>query len=224
MTRIFDTFLAGGLIMYPLLALSVITFAYALERIWFWFRLISQEKRVVHEVLTAAKVDLERALKVAEGAEGLAIGRLLAAPLKLKSPSPETFHLAIQAALDKEFIEMRKGEKLLESIIAIAPLFGIVGTAAGLVTMYQNLKAANADSRSDAAVTAGLGEALISSFAGIAVAVAAFVFFRIFLILRSHQMNYFSKVGSELELIYLQLWGSREWGVGPEGEGVKGKG
>ena len=190
--------------MYPLLALSVITLAYALERIWFWFRLISQEKRVVYQVLTAAKVDLQRALIVAERAEGLAIGRLLAAPLKLKSPSPETFHLAINAALDKEFVEMRKGEKLLESVIVIAPLFGILGTAIGLITMYQNLGTGKADSASAAALTAGLGEALVSSAAGIGVAVAAFVFFRIFLIVRSHQMNYFSKAGSELELIYLQ--------------------
>jgi biopolymer transport protein ExbB len=209
MTRIFDTFLAGGLVMYPLLALSVVTFAYALERIWFWFRLISQEKRVVHQVLTAAKVDLEKALMLAKRAEGLAIGRLLAAPLKLKSPSPETFHLAVIAALDREFVEMRKGEKLLESVIAIAPLLGILGTAIGLITIYQNLRTGKASAASATAVTTGLGEALISSAAGIGVAVTAFVFFRIFLILRSHQMNYFSKVGSELELIYLQ-GGSRE--------------
>jgi biopolymer transport protein ExbB len=208
MTRIFDTFLAGGIVMYPLLALSVITFAYALERIWFWFRLISQEKWVVHQVLTAAKVDLQKALIVAKRSEGLAIGRLLAAPLALKSPSPETFHLAIKAALDQEFVEMRKGEKLLESVIAIAPLLGILGTAIGLITMYQHLRTGHASTTSATAVTTGLGEALISSAAGIWVAVTAFVLFRIFLIVRSHQMNYFSKVGNELELIYLQLWGS----------------
>jgi biopolymer transport protein ExbB len=207
MTRIFDTFLAGGLVMYPLLALSVITFAYALERIWFWFRLIIQEKRVVHQVLTAAKVDLEKALMLAKRAEGLAIGRLLVAPLKLKSPSPETFHLAVIAALDKEFVEMRKGEKLLESVIAIAPLLGILGTAIGLISIYQNLRTGKASATSATAVTTGLGEALISSAAGIGVGVTAFVFFRLFLILRSHQMNYFSKVGSELELIYLQRRG-----------------
>jgi biopolymer transport protein ExbB len=210
MTRIYDTFLAGGIVMYPLLALSVITFAYALERIWFWFRLISQEERVVHEVLTAAQVDLQRALIIAERAENLAIGRLLAAPLKLKSPNPETFHLAIQAALDKEFVEMRKGDKLLESIITIAPLFGILGTASGLFKIYQHLQASKTNVISVTTFPTGLGEALISSFAGIALAIAAFVFYRTFLILRSRQMNYFSKVGSELELIYLQFWGNRE--------------
>ncbi|BAZ09674.1 putative biopolymer transport protein [Calothrix sp. NIES-4071] len=203
MTRIFDVFLAGGLVMYPLLALSVVTFAYAVERIWYWFKLIFQEKQVVHEVLTAAKTDLDKALSFAERSEGLAIGRVLAAPLKLKLTSPETFHLALVAALDREFIEMRRGDKLLESIAAVAPLCGIVGTANGLITVFYNLKSAGADSTNVQAVTSGIGQALIASGAGISLAVAAFVFLRTFIILRAQQMDYFSKVSSELELIYL---------------------
>lgn len=204
MTRIFDAFLAGGLVMYPLLALSVVTFAYAIERVWYWFKLIFQEKQVVHEVLRAAKIDLDEALTLAERSEGLAIGRVLAAPLKLKFASPETFHLALLAALDREFIEMRRGDKLLESIAAVAPLCGIVGTANGLITMFYNLKSGGADSTNVSAVTSGIGQALIASGAGISLAVAAFVFLRTFVILRAQQMDYFSKVGSELELIYLR--------------------
>lgn len=206
MTRIFDAFLAGGFVMYPLLALSVVTFAYAVERIWYWFKLVFQEKTVVHEVLTAAKRNLDEALTYAERSEGLAIGRVLAAPLKLKVASPETFHLALLAALDREFIEMRRGDKLLESIAAIAPLFGIVGTANGLISMFYNLKSGGADSTNVSSVVSGIGQALISSGAGISLAVAAFVFLQTFIILRAQQMDYFSKVGSELELIYLQNW------------------
>jgi biopolymer transport protein ExbB len=214
MTRILDAFLAGGLVMYPLLALSVVTFAYAVERIWYWFKLIFQEKQVVHEVLTAAKIDLDRALTLAERSEGLAIGRVLAAPLKLKVPMPETFHLALLAALDREFVEMRRGDKLLESIAAIAPLFGIVGTASGLITMFYNFKAGGADSTNVSAVVSGIGQALICSGAGISLAVAAFVFLQTFIILRAQQMDYFSKVGSELELIYLQFWNERSQAKG----------
>ncbi|MBF2064872.1 MAG: MotA/TolQ/ExbB proton channel family protein [Calothrix sp. C42_A2020_038] len=190
--------------MYPLLALSVITFAYVLERIWYWFRLIIREKNVVHKVLTAAKVDLEEARTFAERAEGLAIGRVLAAPLKLKVPSPETFHLALVAALDKEFVEMRQGDKLIESIAAIAPLLGIVGTVNGLMSMFYNLKSGGFDTTNLSAIFGGIAQALISSGAGISLAVAAFVFLRTFVILRTQQTDYFTKVSSELELIYLQ--------------------
>jgi biopolymer transport protein ExbB len=206
MTRIYDTFLAGGLVMWPLLGLSIATFAFAVERSWFWFKLMSQEKQVVHEVLTAAKVDLEKAEALAQRAQGLAIGRFLSAPLILNKPTPETFHLAIQAASDKEFVEMRKGEKLLESVIAIAPLLGILGTASGLIKTFTNLRSGQVSSGDISAVASGIGEALIASISGITVAIVAFVVFRIFVIVRSRQIDFFCKVGNELELIYLQVW------------------
>lgn len=190
--------------MWPLLGLSVLTLVCVLERSWFWFNLIIQEKRVVRNVLTAAKDDLEKAEAIANRAQSLAIGRFLVEPLRLKNPSPETFHLAIKAACDKEFVEMRQGDRLLESAIAIAPLLGILGTASGLITTFSSLRIGNLNITNFSAVTNGIAQALISSTTGITVAIVAFTFFRIFVSLRSQQMDFFSKVGNELELIYLQ--------------------
>jgi biopolymer transport protein ExbB len=206
MTRIYDTFLAGGLVMWPLLGLSVLTLACILERSWFWLKLVIQEKQVVREILTAAKVDLEKAEKIAETAHNLAISRFLVEPLRLKNPTPETFHLAIKAACDKECMAMRKGDMLLESVVAIAPLLGILGTANGLFTVFTNLKTNSVGITDFSTVTSGIVEALISSITGIAVAIFAFIFFRVFLCLQSQQMSFFSQVGNELELIYLQCW------------------
>ncbi|WP_026082570.1 MotA/TolQ/ExbB proton channel family protein [Mastigocladopsis repens] len=206
MTRIYDTFLAGGLVMWPLLGLFVVTLACILERSWFWLKLLIQEKQVVRGVLTEAKIDLEKAEKIAASAQNLAIGRFLVEPLRLKKPSPETFHLAIKAAYDKESVAMRKGDMLLESVVAIAPLLAILGTANGLITTFTNLKTNSLGITDFATVTSGIAQALISSTTGIAVAIFAFVFFRIFLCLQSWQKGFFSQVGNELELIYLQFW------------------
>ncbi|NJM73718.1 MAG: MotA/TolQ/ExbB proton channel family protein [Scytonema sp. RU_4_4] len=206
MTRVYDTFLAGGLVMWPLLGLCIVTSVCILERSWFWLRLVIQEKQIVREVLTAAKVDLEKAEKIAEDAQILAIGRFLVEPLRLKKPSPETFHLAIKAACDREFVEMRKGDIFLKSVVAIAPLLGILGTAEGLVTTFTNLKTNSFNITDFSKVTPGLAQALISCTTAIAVAIFAFVFFRIFLCLRARQMGFFSQVGNDLELIYLQCW------------------
>ncbi|MBW4633523.1 MAG: MotA/TolQ/ExbB proton channel family protein [Iphinoe sp. HA4291-MV1] len=192
--------------MWPLLGLSIVTLVCILERSWFWLRLVIQEKQVVCEVLTAAKVDLEKAEKIAASVQNLAIGRFLVEPLRLKKPSPETFHLAIKAACDKEFVEMCKGDMLLTSVVAIAPLLGILGTANGLFTAFTNLKTNSFNITDFSAVTSGIAQALISSTTAIAVAIFAFVFFRIFLCLRSRQMGFFSQVGNDLELTYLQCW------------------
>lgn len=206
MTRIYDTFLAGGLVMWPLLGLSVLTLACILERSWFWLKLVIQEKQVVREILAAAKVDLEKAEEIAETSQTLAISRFLVEPLRLKNATPETFHLAIKAACDKECMAMRKGDMLLESVVAIAPLLGILGTANGLFTVFTNLKTNSVGITDFSTVTSGIVEALISSITGIAVAIFAFIFFRVFLCLQSQQMSFFSQVGNELELIYLQCW------------------
>ncbi|NMG06722.1 MotA/TolQ/ExbB proton channel family protein [Brasilonema sp. UFV-L1] len=209
MTKVYDTFLAGGLVMWPLLGLFIVTSVCILERSWFWWRLVIQEKQVVREVLTAAKVDLEKAEKIAEGARILSIGRFLVEPLKLKKPSPENFHLAIKAACDKEFVEMRKGEMFLKSVAAIAPLLGILGTANGLITTFISVKTTSLGITDSSTVMVGITQALISSTTAIAVAVFAFIFFQIFRYLRVRQIDFFSQVGNDLELIYLQCWQKR---------------
>lgn len=206
MTRLFDIFLAGGFMMFPLLILSVMTLAYTMQRVWFWLKLVIQERQVVQDVLTVAQYDLERAEEIAKGADDLAMGRFLAAPLKLNNPTPENFYLAIQAAADKELVDVGGNNKLLESVVVIAPLLGILGTAGGLITTLMTLKNAGADSADSNGVANLILQALISSAAGIAVAVFAYICFRLFVMLRVRRVDYFSTVGNQLELIYLHLW------------------
>ena len=206
-TRIIDEFLKGGPVMWPLLGLSVLTLTTALERGWFWLRLISQEDRIVNDVLEAARYDLSKALEIAEYARHLTIGRFLLAPLQLRQPSPETFRLAMEAAADKEFVKMRRGDKLLETVIAVAPLLGLLGTVTGLISTFDNLTVGGGGSADEATKAAsGIGEALMTTAAGMVVAIMALLVFRVFVTLQAQQMDYFGRVGSELELIYRQVW------------------
>ncbi|RKH78911.1 MotA/TolQ/ExbB proton channel family protein, partial [Corallococcus praedator] len=125
--------------MIPLLGLSVATIACALDRAQFWYRLLKQERRIVQEVLDAARFDLDEAASIAARAEALPIGRFLLAPLRLNLPTPETFRLAMEAAGDREFVKMRRGDKFLESVVGIAPLLGLLGTVTGLIITFTNL-------------------------------------------------------------------------------------
>lgn len=193
--------------MIPMLGLSIASITCSLERGWFWFQLLSQEDKIVHDVLEAARVDLNKASAIASQAQVLPIGRFLLAPLKLRQPTPETFRLALEAAGDKEFVQMRKGDKLLESIIAIAPLLGLLGTVTGLIVTFNNLQIGGGGTAFNATkVAAGIAEALITTATGMVVAILTLAFFRIFVSLQSQQIDYFSEVGSELELIYRQIW------------------
>ena len=65
-------------------------------------------------------------------------------------------------AADKEFVQMRKGDKLLETVIAIAPL---LGTVTGLIVTFGSLKIAGGGSSADVTKAAvGISEALITTF------------------------------------------------------------
>lgn len=207
MSRVFDLIVKGGPVMIPIVGLSIATFACAFERAWFWYQLLSKEDRVVHDVLDAARYDLNKAAAIAARDQNIAIGRFLLAPLKLKQPTPETFRLALEAAGDKEFVQMRKGDKLLESVVGIAPLLGLLGTVTGLIITFSNLNIGGGGSTADTtAAAAGIGEALITTAGGMIVAIIALSFFRVLVTLQAQQIDYFSRVGSELELIYREIW------------------
>ncbi len=207
MAAFFDLVVKGGPVMIPVVGFSVATIACGLERTWFWYRFLSQEDRVVHDVLEAAQFDLERARDIAEMSQDIPIGRFLLAPLKLRQPTPETFRLAMEGAGDKEFAQMRKGDKLLETTVAVAPLLGLLGTVTGLIATFGNLNiggGGTAEQTTQAA--AGIGEALITTAAGMIVAIIALLIFRALVTLQAQQIDYFSEVGTELELIYRQYW------------------
>ncbi|MBF2000856.1 MAG: MotA/TolQ/ExbB proton channel family protein [Synechococcales cyanobacterium C42_A2020_086] len=207
MPNLLDLAIRGGPVMIPIIGFSVATIAAALERSWFWYQLLSQEDRIVHDVLAAARYSLEDAKAIAESAQHLPIGRFLLAPLKLKQPTPETFRLAMEAAGDKEFVRMRKGDKLLETVVAVSPLLGLLGTVTGLIMTFGSLTIGGGGTTEQATqAAAGIGEALITTAAGMIVAIMALLIYRVLVTLQAGQVDYFSEVGSELELIYRQVW------------------
>jgi biopolymer transport protein ExbB len=207
MSNVLDLVKAGGPVMLPIVGLSVATVACALERAWFWYQLVSQEDRIVHDVLAAARHNLQEAKAIAESAQHLAIGRFLLAPLKLRQPSPDTFRLAMEAAGDKEFVQMRRGDKLLETVVAVSPLLGLLGTVTGLIVTFGSLNIGGGGTTEQATRAAGgIGEALITTAAGMIVAIMALLVYRVMVALQARQVDYFSEVGTELELIYRQIW------------------
>jgi biopolymer transport protein ExbB len=207
MSNVYSLIAKGGPVMIPIVGLSVFTIARALERVWFWYQLVTQEDRIVHDVLEAAHYDLNEAAAIAKRYDHLPIGRFLLAPLRLTNPTPETFRLALETAADKEFIEMHKGDKLFESVVGIAPLLGLLGTVTGLILTFTHLNIGGGGSSAGTEKAAqGIGEALTATAGGMITAIVALSIFRVLVSFQTKQMDYFAVVGGELELIYRQIW------------------
>ena len=209
MATVFDFLAKGGPVMVPIIGASVFTVACALERASFWTNLLKREGQVASKVLDVSRRDLAEAAAIASKDRDLPIGRFLLAPLSLKNPSPDSFRLALENAADKEFVKMRKGDKLLETVVAVAPLLGLLGTVTGLINTFENLNIGGGGSDGAVGATAaaaGIGEALITTAAGMIVAILALLILRIMVTLQAQQMDYFSEAGNELELIYREYW------------------
>jgi biopolymer transport protein ExbB len=93
-------------------------------------------------------------------------------------------------------------------VVAIAPLLGLLGTVTGLINTFFNLKigggGGNSIDTSKAAL--GIAEALITTASGMVVAIIALAIYRVCVSLQSAQIDYFADTGTELELIYRQIW------------------
>ena len=203
---VLDIFRKGGLAMWPLLALSILSLSVIIERLWFWIRIMMQERKIVDRVLDAAHNNWEVAAQIARRAADQPIGRFLYAPLRLSKPDPEIFRLALEATAEDEVASMRQGEKILEAVIALAPLLGLLGTVLGLIQSLSSIRLGDLGTASAAGVTLGIGEALIATATGLIVAICSLVFYRLFQAFVVNQIKIFRKAGSDLELLYRHSW------------------
>lgn len=204
--NIAEIFDKGGIAMWPLLALSILATSIIFERLWFWLSVLSKEQEIVNLVLEAARYDWQVAREIAFKARKRPIGRYLYAPLQLQQPEPESFRLALEAAAENELTNMRRGEKVLEGVIAISPLIGLLGTVLGLINSLSSIRLGDLGTASTAGVTLGIGEALYSTAGGLIVAIVSLVFYRLFQLFLSSQVKVFRQAGNELELLYRQQW------------------
>jgi biopolymer transport protein ExbB len=196
----------GGPAMWPLLVLSILALGTILERLWFWASILWKEREIVNRVLDAAASNWQVAKEMALEGRRQPIGRYLYAPLRLTNPDPDVFRLALESAADDELALMRRGDKLLEAVIALSPLLGLLGTVLGLIRSLGSIRFADLGTASVAGVPIGIGEALISTATGLIVAITSLAFYRFFQALWYNQVRVFRKAGSELELLYRQDW------------------
>jgi len=119
---------------------------------------------------------------------------------------PEVFHFALESAADEQLSLMKRGDKILEAVIALSPLLGLLGTVLGLITSLANIQLSDLGTSSTAGVTLGISEALISTATGLIVAIFSLAFYRVFQGLWFNQARIFRKAGSDLEIIYRQRW------------------
>ncbi|TBR58101.1 biopolymer transporter ExbB [Westiellopsis prolifica IICB1] len=216
LTNLNELFKAGGVVMWPLLAFSVVAIALIIERVLFWYRINTRQNKVVREVLNLYRVEnVVSAIDKLKKNADLPIARIFLSALQLEEPTPEEFRLALESEAQAEIPVLKRFQNLFETIIGLAPLLGLLGTVLGLIVSFAALDIGDVGGAKTAGVTAGISEALVSTASGLIVAIFTLLFANTFRGLYQRQIASIQEYGGQLELLYRRRYERGERSYAP---------
>jgi biopolymer transport protein ExbB len=166
---IVDFYVRGGFFMHPILLCSILGLAIILERAYVLSRARTDAKKLVAEMLHALKSGgPEAARGLLEKTRG-PIAAILHAGLLRADVGLEAVERSILTAAAIEVSFLERGLIWLASIANIAPLLGFLGTVSGMIHAFEAIAAA--EQVSPKLVADGIAEALITTAAGLIVAI-----------------------------------------------------
>lgn len=164
-----EFFLKGGIFMWPLLLLAVFGLAIMLERFWTLSRARTNVRDLMNKVLAALKSEgVEAAIQVCETTRG-PIPAILHAGLRRSNIGIDAMEKSIENAGVVELSFLERGLLWLVTVSNLAPLLGFLGTVSGMINAFDAIAAA--DQVNAKVVASGISEALITTLAGLVIAI-----------------------------------------------------
>lgn len=166
---ILELYWTGGFFMHPILLCSVIGLAIILERLYFFAKARTDTGRLMNELLRVLQEEgFEAAQRMLHGTRG-PIAAVLHSGLARAKKGPEAVEKAITTAASIETALLERGLIWLATVANIAPLLGFLGTVSGMIHAFEAIAAA--EEVSARLVATGIYEALITTAAGLIVAI-----------------------------------------------------
>ena len=164
--------------MVVLLVCSSVTLAFAVERLLYFQASSVDNRRVMNELANHLKAGNPRAALDYCQRLNKPVARVMAqAVMNMNRPHEEQVQ-RVDTAIELEQVEMERNIGVLGTMANIAPLLGLFGTVVGIIRAFADI--ARTGSGGGAVVAMGVSEALLTTAAGIIVAVVATVFFNVY--------------------------------------------
>jgi biopolymer transport protein ExbB len=194
-------FVKGGPVMYPLLACSIIALTVILERSLFWIREgVRADHRLVDRVLELCQRGDWAAVRREVAGSKDAVIRILVSGILHREFS---MIKAMESAAADEVKRMRRYMSVLDTMITVAPLLGIFGTVIGIITSFELLGSSGIEHPQ--AVTAGIAQALITTAAGLGIAILSVFPYNYFNSRVENAALTIEKYATSLEIVYEKL-------------------
>jgi len=173
-----EIILAGGWLMAPILLCSTLAVAIIIERFWSLRRRSVVPEGLGDTVRTWAEhneLDLDRINQIRSES---ALGRVLAAAIINRHRSREIIKEAVEDTGRHVVHELERFLNTLGTIAGIAPLLGLLGTVIGMIRVFSAIMLHGVGNANELA--GGISEALITTAAGLTVAIPSYFFYRYF--------------------------------------------
>jgi biopolymer transport protein ExbB len=167
----------GGPVMYPIILCSVIAMAIIIERAYHLYRAKIDTRKFMDEIANVLRRNkIMEAIEICDKTPGPIAHILRAGILKHDRPKQEIKEAIEEAGL-YEVPRMEKNMTALATIAHISPLLGLLGTVVGMVGCFQVIqqKSTSLNPVSPGDLAGGIWQALITTVAGLAVAIPAYV-------------------------------------------------
>lgn len=174
----FDLIKAGGWLMVPILACSLVAMVIIIDR----FLALRRVRVLPEQLLHILRGWIERGAVNRQEIEALPLdsplGRIVATGLNHRSGGREILRERIEDTGRHVVHELERFLSPLGTIAAISPLLGLLGTVAGMIKIFQIVSVQGNSNFS--LLSVGIAEALLTTGAGLTVAIPSLLFYRYF--------------------------------------------
>ena len=203
----FDLFKSGGIVMWPLLLISITSLACIFERIAYWKDVIKKNDSklmiTVEKYSTISSMDFTKQNEIFS----IPLEKVLIDSLKIIDRSLLTdknsidLKLALEISIQSIQSEFGRFSNLFSTIITVSPLLGLLGTVLGLINSFSFIKLGESGVNAQE-VTGGISEALISTATGLIIAIITLIFSNYFNSLWRKQNSILNQYCGRFEMLY----------------------
>ena len=174
----FEIIVAGGWLMVPIILCSILALTIIAERLWALRRSQVVPAGLGEQVEDwAARHELDRR-HIEQLRSGSSLGRVLAAALVNRHRPRELIKEAVEDTGRHVIYRLERFLNTLGTIAGISPLLGLLGTVIGMIKVFSSILEHGVGNAN--VLAGGISEALITTAAGLTVAIPSFFFYRYF--------------------------------------------
>ncbi|MDH5611988.1 MAG: MotA/TolQ/ExbB proton channel family protein [Gammaproteobacteria bacterium] len=174
----FEMVKSGGWLMVPIILCSMVSLAIIAER--FWSLRIDKvlPKHLVATVWNSVKNNTFQTSDLELLSKQSALGKILSAGLVNRNQPRERIKESIEERGREVVHELERFLDILGTIASISPLLGLLGTVVGMIAVFATITTHGVGD--PGALAGGISQAMVTTAAGLSVAIVSLVFYRYF--------------------------------------------